>query len=78
MTNERRKNYSLRAGPDHAPFPAVKRLYCVDCGAIRDARRIGRAAEYTLNPCGHVRMPFSSELVTERNAEAANGSAQGH
>jgi hypothetical protein len=68
-TNERRTKHRLKTGPDHAPFPKVTRLFCIECGALRDARRIGRAAEYTLEPCGHKRLPFSSEVVGERNEQ---------
>jgi hypothetical protein len=66
-TNDRRTNTRLKTGPDHAPFPKVKRLFCIECGALRDARRIGRAAEYTLEPCGHKRLPMTSELAQGRN-----------
>jgi hypothetical protein len=38
----------------------VKRLFCTECGAMRDARKVGRSAEYTL-ACGHMRMLMSSE-----------------
>ena len=48
----------------------VKRLFCVDCGAMRDARRVGRSAEYTLEPCGHQRTLLTSETIGERNGQA--------
>jgi hypothetical protein len=47
----------------------IKRLFCNDCAAMRDARRVGRSPEYTLEPCGHKRMLMSSERGVE-NAEA--------
>jgi hypothetical protein len=67
--NQSRGNYALRArvAGEIAPKPAVRRLYCIECGALRDARRVGRAAEYTLEPCGHKRLPMSSEKAQERN-----------
>ena len=45
----------------------TKRLFCIECGAMRDCRRVGRSAEYTLEPCGHKRLLMSSELAQGRN-----------
>jgi hypothetical protein len=66
-TNDRRTNTRLKTGPDHAPFPKVRRLFCIECGALRDAHRIGRAVEFTLEPCQHVRLLMSSEIIGGRN-----------
>jgi hypothetical protein len=72
--NQARGNYALRArgAGENAPKAEVKRLYCIECGALRDARRVGRAAEYTLEPCGHTRLPMTSEVVQERNNNATS------
>jgi hypothetical protein len=47
----------------------LKRIYCMECGAMRDCRRVGRSAEYTLEPCGHKRVLMSSERGVENDAE---------
>lgn len=44
----------------------AKRLWCPSCASMQDARKVGKANEYTLN-CGHVRSLMSSEVVNERN-----------
>lgn len=62
-STHRKGDYNLRSrgAGENAPRPAVKRLFCIECGALRDARRIGREAEFTLEPCGHARVLMSSE-----------------
>ena len=50
---------------------AIKKLYCVECGAMRDAHKVAaRATEYEMTPCMHVRTLMSSEIVQERNEKA--------
>lgn len=68
--NENRSSYSLRArgAAENAPRATVKRLYCGEHG-MQDARRIGKAAEFTLS-CGCVRGLLTSEQVQERNDNA--------
>jgi hypothetical protein len=45
----------------------VKRLWCTSCAKMADCRRIGRAAEYTLDCCGATRGLMSSEAIQERS-----------
>jgi len=79
MSNDHRRSNSLKRGPEPLPRAVLKRLYCKECGALRDARRVGRAAEYTMEPCGHTRLAMTSEQIQERNEETghAKGSPQG-
>jgi hypothetical protein len=65
---EKKSNYAPRGGPEHAPRAAVKRLYCSEHG-MQDARKIGRAAEFTL-ACGCSRTLLTSEKIQERNDNA--------
>jgi hypothetical protein len=66
----RRKNEAPRLTVPRATHRStVKRLYCVECGAMRDAHKAARATEYGLRPCMHVRSLLSSERVALRNEE---------
>jgi hypothetical protein len=67
MRTNRRSEYALHGGLDYAPRSAVRRLYCTECGALKDARKVGKSADYTLD-CGHSRSLYTSEQVAERNA----------
>jgi len=51
----------------------TKKLFCVECGALREASRVGGSKEFLLAPCGHTRVLFTSEAVDDRNSAVEKG-----
>jgi hypothetical protein len=66
--NERRSNYSLRAGTDPSPRAKVTKIFCLEGCGLQSARKVGKSADYTLD-CGHARSQLTSEQIAERNEE---------
>jgi hypothetical protein len=69
MKTNRRSEYALHGGLDYAPRASVRQLFCIECHALKPARKVGKSAQYTLE-CGHVRNLMSSEQAAERNENA--------
>jgi hypothetical protein len=72
--NVQRTKYRLKSG-ERSPLSKLKRLWCMECAQMRDARRVGRSPEYTLDPCGHKRLAVTSEKIQDRIEEIANDKA---
>ena len=58
------ENATVEGRPHHSPW--CKEIMVPFVRVDADARKVGKANEYTLN-CGHVRSLMSSEVVNERN-----------